>query len=398
MNRAVVFLLGACRVELCSAEPQRCVNAMAAAGVPFWELCCKDELHWRLSIPCYAEKKLGALAQRCNCSVTVLRRWGAPLLAQRLRKRPCFLIFFLLSVAAVFYLQRFVWAIEVEGNEQLPTQYILQALEEEDVHIGSRSDTIDAKLLRMRMVNRIPELSWLTVNRSGGVLQVLLTERMERSSEVPPYRLGHIVAARDGVITDYAILEGMTLCTRGQTVKAGQVLVSGNEDYGLFLRSVCAEGEVFANTWHTGTVAMPAFRQEKRETGRVWERLSLRIGRKRIFLSGNSSNLPTSCDKITVVKEAALPGYSFPLALEREIWREYETVPVEIPEQEAQALLEAAWQRQVQSAMVAGKILQTAYHFRRSGQFYLLQADSTCNEMIGRLLPLEAEPGGETNE
>lgn len=398
MNRTMAFLLGMWETELCGAEPQSCVNALTEAGIPFWHLRCVDALHYRLCVPWYAGKKLAPIALRCNCTVSVLRASGMPLFVRRLRKRPCFVLFFLLSLAASFFLQRFVWTIEVEGNDTFPAEYILQALEEEGIHVGARSDRIDANLLRMRMVNRIPELSWLTVNRSGGKLRVLLTERMQQDAQTPACTVGHIVASRDGVITDYAILEGMKLCSRGQTVKAGQVLVSGNEDYGLFIRRVCAEGEIYANTWHSGTIAMSRYRQEKRETGRVWERLSLRVGRKRIFLFGNSSNLPTGCDKITVVKEATLPGYRFPLSLEREIWREYETVPVEIPEQEARTLLIEAWQRQLQSRMIAGSVLQNEYRFRVSGGLYLLEADSSCNEMIGRLLPVEEEPGGENNE
>ena len=45
----------------------------------------------------------------------------------------------------------------------------------------------------------------------------------------------------------------MRLCAVGDTVRQGQLLVSGYEDYGLFIRPVCASAEIYARTWHTGT-------------------------------------------------------------------------------------------------------------------------------------------------
>ena len=152
------------------------------------------------------------------------------------------------------------------------------------------------------MLLRMPELAWLAVNRSGGRVQVLVTERQQPPDTRAPYAVANVVAARDGVLTEVSVTEGMRLCAVGDTVRQGQLLVSGYEDYGLFIRPVCASAEIYARTWHTGTVVTPAERLEKRYTGREWKQVTLIVGKKRIKLWGNSSISQQDCDKMIVEK------------------------------------------------------------------------------------------------
>ena len=190
----------------------------------------------------------------------------------------------------------------------------------------------------------------------------------------------------------------MRLCKRGDAVKAGQILVSGYEDYGLYLRAVCADAEIYAQTWHNGTVVLPAQRTEKSYTGREWTQISLIVGRKRINLCGNSGIYTGSCDKMIDVKKVTLAGYTFPVTIETVTYREYEEKNVTVDAYAAHNALSEAWQRQTRSAMIAGTIEQTEESFLESGGLYVLQAKSTCNEMIARLVPIEEPYKGESNE
>lgn len=67
-------------------------------------------------------------------------------------------------------------------------------------------------------------------------MQVLVTERQQPPDTRAPYAVANVVAARDGVLTEVSVTEGMRLCAVGDTVRQGQLLVSGYEDYGLFIR------------------------------------------------------------------------------------------------------------------------------------------------------------------
>lgn len=98
------------------------------------------------------------------------------------------------------------------------------------------------------------------------------------------------------------------------------------------------------------------------------------------------------------VKKITLAGYTFPVTLETVTYREYEEKEVTIDADAAHSALSEAWQRQTRAAMVAGTIEQTEESFLESGGLYVLQAKSTCNEMIARLVPIEEPYKGESNE
>ena len=187
----------------------------------------------------------------------------------------------------------------------------------------------------------------------------------------------------------------MRLISRGETVTAGQILVTGIEDYGLCTRAVCAAGEVYANTWRQGSVLTPAFAQEKAYTGREWKEVSLLVGRKRIKICGNSGISVGSCDKMISVKRLRLPGYAFPIAIETAVFREYTLIERLKDPTTVRRESESAWERLIRADMVAGVIGQTEYRFSRYDAVYVLRAESTCSEMIARLVPIDGQYEGE---
>ena len=398
MNPVVRFLRGEMRVRVTGASVERFLNLLSHLQIEFWDIERRDELHIELSMCRKEKKRLKDIALRSFCSTEILSERGIGLLLRPLRKRPVLVLGIALVIGLSFFLQSFVWVISVEGEGTLHKEVILRELERLDIRFGSRAASIDPQLTKMQMLNAVPELSWLSVNRSGGKLTVLFTERFPEPKERLPYETGSIVASRDGIITDYSILEGMRLCKRGDTVKEGQILVSGYEDYGLYLRAVCAEAEIYARTWHAGTVVTPANLSEKRYTGRQWTQVTLLLGRKRINLCGNSGIFTTGCDKMIDVKKIAVAEYEFPVSIETATYREYECVPRAVPEEAAQELLNSSWLRLVRSQMVAGTVEKTDGSFLNDGGLYILHAQSTCNEMIARLVPIGEPYKGESNE
>ena len=398
MNPVVRFLRGEMRVRVTGACVEDFLNLLSQAEIEFWDIERRDELHIDLSMRRKEKKRLKDIALRCFCTAEILSERGVALLLRPLRRRPVLVLGTALVIALSFFLQSFVWVISVEGEGAIHAKTILRELERLDIRFGSRAASIDPQLTKMQMLNAVPELSWLSVNRTGGKLTVLYTERFPEPVERLPYRTGSIIAARDGIITDYNILEGMRLCKHGDAVKEGQILVSGYEDYGLYLRAVCAEAEIYAQTWHAGTVVTPANVSEKRYTGREWTQVTLLLGRKRINLCGNSGIFTDSCDKMISVKKLAVAEYEFPVSIETATYREYECVPRSVQEAAAQELLNTAWLRLVRSQMVAGTVEKTDGSLLNDGGLYILHAQSTCNEMIARLVPIGEPYKGENNE
>ena len=397
MNRIVKALRGEVRFRLTGAAPQEVLNFLTRANIMFWEIQREDELNYQISVLPKDKDRVPGLALRAYCGAELLYEHSISKVWDKIKKRPVLLFGLLLALAASFFLQSFVWVIEVRGTDRLHEKQILRALAEEGLGFGTWAASIDSQETKLKMLSRLPEVSWLAVNRRGGKLTVLLTEKEEASSQ-EANSPGNLVALREGVITDYTVLEGMRLCGRGDTVTEGQVLVSGLEDFGLYLKAVHAQGEIYAQTWHSGSIVSPAVRSYKEYTGQEWTQISLLVGNKRINLCGNSGISDMTCDKMISVKELSIPGYAFPLILEWITYREYRLVERPLDGQMAEKELAAAWESMVQEEMIAGRIVSTETSFLQSEELYVLHAESTCNEMIAKWMPLQQIYEGEQNE
>lgn len=397
MNRLTGWLLGEVQIRVSGASTQDMLNLLAKHGIPFWDILREDELNVSFRILRRDRKKMEPLALRAYCTAAAISEQGLPCLWKSARKRPCLLLGLLLSLFACFFLQGFVWVIEVQGTGQLHETQILRALEEEGVRFGTWTGDIHSQELKLKMLTKLPELSWLAVNRKGGKVTVLVSESEQRKAEENA-SAGHLVAAREGLITDYTVLEGMCLCARGETVQQGQLLVSGLEDYGLYLKAVRAQGEIYARTWRSGELICPEKQLQKVYTGREWTQVSLLAGNKRINLCGNSGILSATCDKMVSVREWKLPGYRFPLALEYATYREYTLKELPMEEESAKERLLFAWQNGLKEEMIAGSVESTLTELKQKDGCYILSAQSTCHEMIARRLPLLEVYEGENHE
>ena len=398
MNRLIAYLIGEARLSITGVSPQSVLNRLTEDGIPFWSVERIDEVHYRISIPMRNTKQAMKAATRCFCSTEIVKNQGLPILWRKTLHRPVLLISMVAAIAVCFLLQNRIWVIEVKGNDRIPRDVILRELAQIGIKQGEKNGEYDPQQVKMKMLNAVPELSWMAANRTGGKITVLVTERNVPQEDCEKPIAGNLIAASDGIITDYCISEGMRLCSRGDTVSAGQILVSGYEDYGLCMRAVCADGEIYAKTWHQGSIVTPIVTMQKEYTGRQWEEKTLLIGRKRIKLFGNSGISVGSCDKMVGVKRLRLPGYEFPIALETAVFREYTlTARQKIP-QTVQNELEQAWETLICSDMIAGTMERTKYQFSREEKVYVLQAESACNEMIARLSPIGGQCKGEEND
>lgn len=397
MNKAIKVLRGEARFLVTGAAPQEALNRLMQANITFWDIRREDELHCSFSTFPKDREKVEALALQAYCKAELLWVKGLKELFTRAKNRPVLLFGLLLSLALSFFLQSYVWVIQVEGADKYHEKEILRALEEEGIGFGSHGRSIDSQELRLKMLSRLPNLSWLAVNRSGAKLTVMLTEREDRNDgekSIP----GNLVAAYEGVITDFTVFEGMRLCENGETVRQGQLLVSGLEDYGIYTKAVRAQGEIYARTWHSGCLIRAASIQEKEYTGREWTQLSVILGNKRINLFGNSGIFHMSCDKMINSYNLAVSGYTFPARFEWVTYREYRTVQRPVSEKLAEETLLMAWQRLLAQKMIAGEILTTNTALTSTEKVYVLSAESNCHEMIARWMPFEQFFQGEDHD
>ena len=392
MSRAVNYLRGQVLVRVESAFPERVLNLCAARDLGFWDLQWESETAFTCRLSRADFRELRRATGKLECTVTPLHRSGAPYTLRRLLGRPA-LAAGVVAVGLWLVLGSFfIWEFTIEGNETLPDEVILRALEEQGVGIGSFGLSLDGEDLRNRILLELPELVWLTVNVSGCRASVQVRERVPVPETVDRKALSNLVARRAGLVLEIHAFSGVKCVVEGMSVEEGQILISGVEDTENFgARTTAGLGEVKGRTWHTLTAKLPLTVQKKVYAGEKTG-YSLIFGKKRVKFFGNSSIEGRNYDKITKRMKLSFLGVPLPVTVEQEKWQFFETQPAAADpaalEELGRAVLEDRLHREVEPYGTVSSSLCTAK--ARSGTLEVtLRAE--CEESIGELAPILLE-------
>lgn len=147
----------------------------------------------------------------------------------RYRKRKCFLMGVILAAGLVWFLSRFLWNVEVDGNSSVTTETVLTFLDEEDSGYGDRIRTIDCEQLERDLRAQFPEIIWASVQIYGTKMTVLIKENLvqQEAMEELPYEASDLIAEEDATVESIITRNGTPLVKNGDAVKAGDILVSG---------------------------------------------------------------------------------------------------------------------------------------------------------------------------
>lgn len=403
MQKIINFFRGSVLYTVTGAFPERFLNLCAQNAVAFWGLEWLDDHTLRLCFARKDAKKARTLAEKVMCQAKAARRAGVPFFLAKFRRRYAFLAGLALAVAAVCVLSRFILTIEVTGNRAVSTAVILSELNRQGVRVGAYGPSIDEKVVSQEALLRIPALSWMAVNLHGTRAEVIVREKVPKPDIVDRTVPSHVVSAATGIITHMEVLEGQPLFQEGDTVLAGEILISGvidvpepqYADTDLGTRITHAMGNVWARTWRTLEARIPLEAQVKRYTGEEVTRYSLGILDRRLNFYGNSGISLDKYDKITSSHSLTLPGGRvMPLVLRVERYRGYATEPVALDAEAARTLLEERLLERLDGLVGEdGEVLRTDFAVREENGILVVTLLAECREQIGRVVEFEGQVG-----
>ena len=391
MKRLMNFLLGTVCLTVTGPFPERLINLCAQHRLEFWAVEWLDEHSVRLTARRGDVGRLRELAERVGCDMRLEGSRGLPDFLLRFRTRYAFLVGLALTLCAVAFLSRFILVIEVTGNERVSTAVILSQLRQLGVRPGVYGPALDRQQIAQEAVLGLDGLSWMGINLHGTRLEVIVRE------SVPQPGYYDVVAEIDGVITHVEAEQGDKVVREGDTVAAGEVLISGlvtmepplYSDLPARYYETHARGRVWARTWRTLTASIPLTARVKVYTGAEKSAWSVNIMGDQIEIFGNSSISWPFYDKITKVRQGRLPtGAALPISLRQETFREYEVTEVSVDLQAAQNLLEEQLLQRLEALVgEEGEVRAVKTSARVDGDLLKVTVESECLEEIGREAP-----------
>lgn len=386
-------LRGQVRVRAECAFPERVLNLCGAQDLAFWDLEWESPTAFTCRLSRRDWRRLREAGRNLDCTFSVVGREGAPYFLLRFRHRQALLMGLVGCALALFLGSFFIWDFQVEGNETVPTERILRALEKNGVGLGTFGLSLDGEDIRNHVLLDVPELIWIAVNVSGCRAEVQVRERTPPPVMIDRKEPCNLVARRAGLVKKVQTIGGVSCVMPGSAVTEGQILISGVEDTDTVgARVLAGMGKVEARTWYDLTASMPLTVPEKRYTGREKTGVSLIFGSRRIKFFSNSSIEGAEYDKITSRYPLSLLGVPLPVTVVVEQWRFYEAVPrvqaAAQAEQAAEAILTAQLREMVEPY---GEIKSTLCSARQKGDALVVTLSAECLEEIGETAPIYTE-------
>lgn len=254
--RILRFILGYVKVEVFGFAPERLMNLIAKNDIIIWEI---ERIEHGYSF--YTGRKnllkMKPYLQKTNMKLKLIDKCGLPYVIKRNRKRAAFIVGFGIFVFMIYIMSLFVWEVRIVGEDKLVADNILECIEKKYVPLGTLKKNIDCNTLEEALRKEFDDISWISCELKGTGLTVYLEEGMAPKNNNTKYQTGDIVAAKDATITKMITREGTPVAKVNDTVKKGDILISGTiyiyDDNNEILETsyIAADGDVYGTTTYT---------------------------------------------------------------------------------------------------------------------------------------------------
>lgn len=313
---------------------------------------------------------------------------GLPGALMKSRTRYGMIIGLLLAVLIGALTQGLVWDVRVEGDE-VREACVLDELRSAGFLVGSRWSSLSLSEVEAAVLESSERIGWININRRGNVAYIEVRERITHDAPAQKRGYANLVSKFDATVEEITVKRGTAAVKVGESVKAGELLISGLSADGV---PSYAEGAVRARTSETVEVFVP-----RTETFKEYGEERLLSVRLEIFgfslnIYKNSGNLGEECVIIEKTKHFSLPGgVKLPFSAVTEHTTEYTVGERELSDDELVAL--AAYRLRVKTASCLADAdlirISTSGEFTDGG--YIMRSDIIAVRDIGLIVPFEAE-------
>nr|WP_277998954.1 sporulation protein YqfD [Moorella sulfitireducens] len=323
-------------------DPEAFLNLALARSIILWDITINNNGSIQAKMKAGEYRALRSLARQSRCRVRIVDKRGLPFFSRRLRGRQVLVLGSFFFLLAIYFLSTFIWIVEVKpgcGPLHLVTpDQVLAAAGAEGLKPGARKKDLDTRALELALERRLPQVAWIGISFHGTRAEITVVEKANIPGTEAPDRPASIIAAKDGVIKDILVIDGEGRVKAGDTVRRGQILISGlilpprpennPGEAGLTAKPVAprlvrARGIVRARVWYEGEKEVSRLQVQEVPTGRQQTAVTVQVRGRRFLLKG--PELPAYTSYRQENKVVALPSWrNFLLPVELIITTYYE--------------------------------------------------------------------------
>ena len=313
MKDYLAFFQGRVEAEAKGNQIEQFINLLYRRRIPLRSPYRTEDGVLHFVIPCKDFKRLRQPAFKTGTRVRIRKKSGLVFLLRPFKRRWGLAVGLVLFLGVVFLSSAFIWQVEVIGCEETSVTQVLADLKELGLEVGCRR-TLDVNSIENRYLTGNEKLSWMSINIRGTTAYVEVKEKGRTPEMVELSVPTNIYAARDGVILSVRDYGGTRQVQVGDTVLAGDLLVSGDwtDKYGVRRLNHCI-ATVIAETRRETAVSVPLRENIREKTGKTQKKYAVSLGKLKIPLYFNEKISYNEYDTIEKEYPLRIASFVFPV-------------------------------------------------------------------------------------
>ena len=293
----------------------------------------------------------------------------------------------------VFILSSFVvWDIRIEGVESELHDEIYQELESAGLSVGKFWASIDKSEVENQLLLNSETVSWININRRGTVAYIKVVRKLIYEEMETPTGYANVVAERDCVIEEIRVKNGYALVKVGETVKAGQILISGVFPSELGGGLCYADGVVIGRYSGSTSLIQQRYDEEKELVARGCESYSIKIFGFSLKVFKKYRNLPNEYDIIKDIRQVHLPnGRGLPFSVIKNFYVEYEMLERRYTDDEIVKLAHSELREALSRELEGRELVRIKTSAKFVGEDYFVESEYVCRANVGKTVDFFAE-------
>ncbi len=361
------YVKGYVSIKVWGYSTERFLNLCGNHDILVWDIENHGD-YYTMKVSVKGFFALKTLLKKTGTRASVLERHGLPFFVPKIRRRKIFAAGLILCLFFWLFTARYIWDIQIEGNYSLTDDILLDYLESQGIHTAMEKENVQIEKLEMQLREEYDMITWASLKIEGTTLIIQI-----RENEVPEYDSSgqsslndgehadspaggkDIVAAKDGVIVYMITRKGTPEVAVGDTVEKGQLLVSGavpvyNDDTTVRKYQYYeADADILIAYDKSLFVEKQTAYQDKEYSGREKKILLFGFQDKEWNLS--AGKIPYEIYDISGEKKQVqlLDHLSLPVFYGTKYAKEYTLVEKEHTEEEMQQIMQAEWDKILQT-------------------------------------------------
>lgn len=400
------YLKGYVRIRIWGYGPERFMNLCTNHHIVLWDIKKEESACYTMFISLSDFWRIAPIGKKTKTRAAVLERYGLPFFLRKMKTRvvfgmgiPCCIIFWLI-------MSQFIWAIDFEGNLSISDDVLRDFLITEGVDYGTAKKELNLEELESKVRETFPIVTWTSVQLKGSHFTLCVKENDLRTEEEDSPALldgADLKATNTGVVYSILTRKGVPLVKAGDSVEAGDILVSGSvpvmNDDGTVknYQYTVADADILIQCTEEVQIEQKLNYQYKNYTGKEQKIRFFTLSGKRYLLNPFQKNF-LKYDEVVEEDQFCLFGQiDLPLYTGKIIRREYLSVDAVYDTDQAKELLLQKLSKIITTLEEKGvqiiekdvKIEKKSNALVLKGNFIVLKEAVTAASLIKEELPVE---------